>query len=293
MPILPGPVGRKQKRYHSRTNPALWGNAATAAVHSPSEKKENKKRGETPRGNDSLFLESSHQTSMCSGGLPPLLQASGGSLPVGAGCKDGCCWHWLTAMLLQELQTLRKAIAENREANAELERAFVGLESLGQSANYEELVDKHQLLSQTHSSLSSECFECERTNIQLQKTVEMQRAAVETEKAEVRKLEAHLASQAESIAVLLNRQAEATKELERINQATKPLTLQRDEAVGRVNQLKEKLQSVLAETETLKFQQVLLSPKGKEEKANAKAAARRGGTSPGSGRRGSGKALEP
>lgn len=72
----------------------------------------------------------------------------------GPGCQDSCCWRWLTAMLLQEMQVLRKALAESREAFVEQERIFAGLDDPPDEWAYAELLNQYQETRAEHETLT-------------------------------------------------------------------------------------------------------------------------------------------
>lgn len=150
-------------------------------------------------------------------------------------------------MLFQDLQVLRRTIAETREAFVEQERAFVGLEGAVDSQSYEALTQETRELKETHRALGAERLALERGTDALRNDVAFERHRVEDTKAVVSALEAELRAELARRDELQRRAVEADRELHELRALVEPLTSGLEEHRLKVNRHKALLEKVIVD----------------------------------------------
>lgn len=185
-------------------------------------------------------------------------------MPAGfAGCLKTCCWRWLSVQLLQELHTLRRNIAENREARAEQELAIRQLEE-GDAVLFqlfERLSDEHMRVGTELSALQCESEALSEEALQRRESLpgyDTEAAAVATTRAAVEEqcrvleaqkahLEAELARSAPRLAALRAELQDLARKVARESATVENCVSERDNLRGRINffQVKRKVSAAV------------------------------------------------
>jgi len=183
------------------------------------------------------------------------LPAPPGQNGSGAGtCADSCCWHWLAAVLLEELQLLKKAVAETRESFVEQEKAFLALESAPDREAYARVLEEHSQLKATHVSLEEEVPVLQRDIAELRAEVEKQRKENRAKAAEVATQEAARDTQDERVQALEAKKAAAEGVLGRVAANKSMLHQELEGAEKRLSQEKSVLDMITSDRDGYKIQ---------------------------------------
>lgn len=149
--------------------------------------------------------------------------------PGGAGCKENCCWRWLAAMLLQELQLLRRAVSDAREAFVEQERAFASLNAMPNEKDYAALIERHAQMHKEHESLSSEYPRLKAKIAATHEALDGQNEEIRLAEAEVARLKEVLTQEEDKQHALQARLKACELETTRFKHATAELQAEKEE----------------------------------------------------------------
>eukprot|EP00927_Polykrikos_kofoidii_P064921 TRINITY_DN60728_c0_g1_i1.p1 TRINITY_DN60728_c0_g1~~TRINITY_DN60728_c0_g1_i1.p1 ORF type:complete len:291 (-),score=48.93 TRINITY_DN60728_c0_g1_i1:343-1215(-) len=187
------------------------------------------------------------RTSMQQSALPPLRPSRPGSArgrtlaaheDVATYCKPGCCWHWLTAMVLQEVQGLKRSVIEIRDEFADQERALVNLEQVDNWDGFESLTALVQDLQTERDDLFTELPALEGECDRLRKELKSSKLFVQHVEANVDQLRTELRAQHESRSSLSSRLGAAELEISRTESIVAPLAAELKNLQDQVNEQK-------------------------------------------------------
>jgi len=176
----------------------------------------------------------------------------------GSGCKENCCWRWLTAMLLKELQVLRRTVHEAREAFVEQERTFASLDAIPNEKDYEALIEQHRKTQQEHQDLSSEFPELKGKIIATREALNEQNEEIRLAEAEVAKLKEVLKGEEDKQHALQARLRASEREVERTRQATAELQAEFEETEKKKHRQEVLMDMVVNDKAILETQREML-----------------------------------
>lgn len=193
----------------------------------------------------------------------------------GAGCKENCCWRWLTAMLLKELQVLRRTVGDAREAFIEQERTFASLDAMPDEKDYAALKEQHRLVQQDYQGLSSELPDLKNKIETTTEALNSQHEDISRAEAEVARLTEVLKAEEAKQHALQMRLRSAEKEVERTRQATTDLAVEFEEMEKKKQRQEVLIEMVATDKQNLEMQRDMLQV-GNRKKGPAAAASKKG-----------------
>lgn len=198
----------------------------------------------------------------------------------GAGCRENCCWRWLTAMLLQELQLLRRTVADAREAFVEQERTFASLNAVPDEKDYAALIEQHKQTQKEHQDLSSEYPELQTKIVATHEAVDGQREDIRLAEVEVARLKELLKSEEDKQQTLQTRLKAAEKEVDRTRQTTAELQAEFEETEKKKHRQEVLMEMVVSDHAILEAQRECLQVGSRGAKKKGAAAAGKAAAAP-------------
>jgi len=190
----------------------------------------------------------------------------------GPGCRAGCCWKWFTAMLVQELQVLKKSNTDARQA-LELHLCDAAMRNPALAVDPEAadaLGQLHKRVHQEWTRLKDEGPRLRKQNEDMQEEIARRRQEVKDEEAEVAHLEQDMHNKQSQQATLEEKQSDLDEESARLAVSKATLTGQLQETEQLIDKLRADSEALRTELINLEMSKQFYANKVKPRSSKKK-----------------------